>query len=171
MDATAHYRQLAQRGRDAFLAGVAPAALVRRIGTLNDSDYDGVSATGTYDEPVGERRPRDEAPEDDALLEVLPLLKKRGAPFGDRITVGRTTNNDVVLPHHTVSRLHVYFREHQGRWFITDAGSKNGTTLRDEDLSPRRETEILDGDPVWIGDVACVFHTASTLFGVLGGQA
>jgi len=171
MDATAHYRQLAQLGRAAFLASAAPAALLRRRGGEGAADYDGFSATGTYDEPVGARRPAD-APDAEAAseLDVLPLIKKPGAQFSDRITVGRTANNDIVLPHHTVSRLHVYFRERDGKWWITDAGSKNGTALRDLDLAARKETEVGDGDPLWIGDIEVTFHTAPTLYAVLGGR-
>jgi hypothetical protein len=41
MDATAHYRQLAQLGRAAFLASAAPAALLRRPGDGAATDYDG----------------------------------------------------------------------------------------------------------------------------------
>lgn len=180
MDATAQYRQLAQLGRTAFLASAAPAALLRHPGTPS-TDYDGLAATGTYDEPVGSR-PR-MTPDDDGdgaggdgssgrsgELEVMPLVKKPGAQFGDRITVGRTSNNDIVLAHHTVSRLHVYFRLRDGRWWITDAGSKNGTALGDVDLAPRRETQIADGDLLWIGDVDVVFHTAASLYALLGGR-
>ena len=173
MDPTAQYRQLAHLGRAAFLASAAPAALLRRQGGA-DTDYDGLAATGTYDEPVGSRS---RAPDhldgeagDGSEVEVLPLVKKPGAQFGDRITIGRTSNNDIVLAHHTVSRLHVYFRNRDGGWWITDAGSKNGTALRDFDLAPRRETQIADGDPVWIGDIEVVFHTASSLYAVLGGR-
>src|SRR5690349_9987542 len=157
MDATAQYRQLAQLGRTAFLASAAPAVLLRHPGAPS-TDYDGLAATGTYDEPVGSR-PRlildddGDGAGDRGELEVLPLIKKPGAQFGDRITVGRTSNNDIVLAHHTVSRLHVYFRLRDGRWWITDAGSKNGTALGDVDLAPRRETQIADGDQLWIGDV------------------
>lgn len=173
MDATAQYRQLAQLGRAAFLASAAPAALLRRAGGTG-TDYDGAVATGTYDEPVGLRArvhaiPADDA-DGDAELEVMPLVKKPGAQFGDRITVGRTSNNDIVLAHHTISRLHVYFRLRDGRWWITDAGSKNGTALGDVDLAPRRETQIADGDQLWIGDVEVMFHTAPSLYVLLGGR-
>jgi hypothetical protein len=155
-------------GRAAFLASAAPAALLRGPDAGANTDYDGVSATGTFDAPIGLRGRA--VPEPDAELEVLPLIKKPGAQFGDRITVGRTSNNDIVLAHHTVSRLHVYFRQRDGRWWVTDAGSKNGTTLRDVDLVARRETQLADGDPLWIGDIQVVFHTAPTLYGVLGGR-
>jgi hypothetical protein len=166
MDATAHYRQLAQLGRAAFLASAAPAALLRRPGDGAATDYDGYDATGTFDEPAGSRTRAPATGE----LEVLPLVKKPGAQFGDRITVGRTGNNDIVLPHHTVSRLHVYFRQRDGKWWITDAGSKNGTALGDTELAARRETAVTDGQPIWIGDIEVVFHTAPSLYAVLGGR-
>src|SRR5436853_6730010 len=120
MDATAQYRQLAQLGRTAFLASAAPAALLRHPGAPS-TDYDGLAATGTYDEPVGSR-PRMIAanePDPERELEVMPLVKKPGAQFGDRITVGRTSNNDIVPAHHPVPRLHVYFRLRARRWGIT----------------------------------------------------
>lgn len=174
MDATAHYRQLAQLGRAAFLAAVAPAALLRPRGSTS-TEFDGLAATGTYDEPAGLRKgalPAEVPAAGDDLgeAEVLPLVKKPGAPFGDRVTVGRTSNNDVVLAHHTVSRLHLYFRHRDGRWWVTDAGSKNGTALRGDDLIARRETSLADGDPLWIGDIGVVFHTAASLYTVLGGR-
>src|SRR5688500_276543 len=101
MDATAHYRQLAQRGRAAFLAAVARAVLLRPRGS-GTTDFDGLAATGTYDQPAGLRR--GEIPGGDDVLgdalgealgeaEILPLVKKPGAPFGDRVTVGRTGND------------------------------------------------------------------------------
>jgi hypothetical protein len=174
MDATGHYRQLAQLGRAAFLAAAAPAALVRPRGS-GSSDFDGLAATGTYDQPTERRKAGAEDYPDAALdagadVEVLPLIKKPGAPFGDRVTVGRTSNNDVVIAHHTVSRLHLYFRHRDGRWWVTDAGSKNGTALGRGDLVARRETALGDGDPLWIGDIAVVFHTAASLYTVLGGR-
>jgi hypothetical protein len=166
MDATAHYRQLAQLGRAAFLASAAPAALLRHPGGGPVTDYDGFDATGTFDEPVGQRSKATATGE----LEVLPLVKKPGAQFGDRITVGRTANNDIVLAHHTVSRLHVYFRHRDGKWWITDAGSKNGTALGETELAARRETAIGEGQVIWIGDIEVVFHTAPSLYAVLGGR-
>jgi hypothetical protein len=170
MDATSHYRHLAAMGRAAFLASAAPAALLRRRG--GGGDYDGLAPTGTYDEPIGLRKGAALPSPDpeDTELEVLPLVKKPGAQWGDRITIGRTSNNDVVIAHHTVSRLHVYFRHRDGRWWVTDAGSKNGTALRDADLVARKETALADGDPLWIGDIEVVFHVAPTLYSVLGGR-
>jgi hypothetical protein len=166
VDATAHYRQLAQLGRAQFLAAAAPAVLLRKRGPTPPPDFEGLE-TGTYDEP----HMPGEAPEvvgDD--FDIIPLVKKPNASFGDRITVGRIANNDVVLGHHTVSRLHVYFKHRDGAWYVADAGSKNGTSLRDEELIARKEMPIAAGDHLWIGDVELVFETATSLYPLLGGK-
>jgi DNA ligase (NAD+) len=51
------------------------------------------------------------------------------AIFPDRITIGRTSNNDVVINDSSVSRLHAYVRREGDKWVVADAGSKNGTKL------------------------------------------
>src|SRR3712207_3012192 len=59
---------------------------------------------------------------------VFPVVKNQENAFGRGITVGRTGNNDVVLDDGTVSRFHAWFqRETDGRYTLTDAGSKNGS--------------------------------------------
>ena len=75
-------------------------------------------------------------------LEVFPLAKKAGASFQDRITIGRTSNNDVVLNDTSVSRLHAYIRRDGQGWIVADAGSKNGSWLRGAQLDARREIAL-----------------------------
>jgi hypothetical protein len=100
-------------------------------------------------------------------LQIYPLLKKPNAPFADMITVGRTDNNDVVLKDITVSRFHAFFRQRGDEWMVCDAGSKNGTLLRNAPLVPRKEQPLSSGDAVRLGDIATTFYTAHDLFDVL----
>ncbi len=58
---------------------------------------------------------------------MFPLAKKPGASFADRITIGRTPNNDVVIDDSSVSRFHAYVRRAGDAWSVADAGSKNGS--------------------------------------------
>jgi len=59
---------------------------------------------------------------------VFFLEKSSRNPFGSMITVGRATNNDVVLPFRTVSKMHAYFMSVSGpTWRLTDQHSANGT--------------------------------------------
>ena len=174
MDAAAHYRQLLQLGRDEFLASAAPGALVRYraldaavtsgANTLTlDQDYpDEDQADATL--PYGQDLP----PEVD--LEVYPLTKKTGASFADRITIGRTANNDVVVNDSSVSRLHAYIRRDGNGWVVADAGSKNGSWLRGERLEARREKPLASRSVLRLGEVELTFYVAADLFAALGGS-
>jgi hypothetical protein len=72
--------------------------------------------------------------------EVEAMEVKKGGrsafPFG--ITIGHSANNDIVLRHEQVSRFHAYIQERDGRRFLVDAESKNGTFIDGRRLSPSR---------------------------------
>ena len=172
MDAAAHYRHLLTLGREEFLASAAPAVLVRTRPRRRD-----VTVTGTktltfnqdLQETVDQAMPDGWFPLEAAEMELYPLAKKLGASFRDRITIGRTENNDVVISDPSVSRLHAYVR-HANGWVIADAGSKNGSWLGDEQLDPRREAPLPAGAVIRFGDVQLTFFRSSELFELLGGE-
>ncbi|WP_233104093.1 FHA domain-containing protein [Haliangium ochraceum] len=157
-------------GREGFLQAVAPAALIRkRDGVGSDSRPRDRLISGYSEDTLLAHL--DGGPRATGTLgsdfEVYPLLKKLGAPFADMITIGRTSNNDVVLKDVTVSRFHAYFRERESAWVVADAGSKNGTHLRGSELVARKEEDVQSGDSVRIGDIVTTFYTANDLFEVL----
>lgn len=93
---------------------------------------------------------------------VFPVIKNQENAFGRGITVGRTGNNDVVLDDGTVSRFHAWFqRETEGRYILTDAGSKNGSFVSGVRLMPRRATPVMDGSRLRFGQVELTFYLAS----------
>jgi predicted component of type VI protein secretion system len=53
---------------------------------------------------------------------------------GDRLTVGSSPDNDVVVDDPSVSRVHAVVQHLNGRWFIEDCGSRNGTSVNDRRL-------------------------------------
>jgi len=171
VDSTTRYLELSKRGREAFLDGSAPAAIVRRRSDslkepnlprstvrLDAEETMVLSGGAALDLDLGRTGPD---------LEVYPLSKKPGAPFADMITVGRTANNDVVLNDVTISRFHAYFKQSGGIWRVCDAGSKNGSSLLGNPLEARKEMDIRSGQKVAFGDVETTFYTADELFGVL----
>lgn len=178
VDATAHYRHLVQLGRDEFLASSAPAVLVRYRAGDRAAELGATTLTIDHDEPpetADETLPHalDPVGAGDADLEIYPLTKKPGASFPDRITLGRTPNNDLVIADHSVSRFHAYVR-HEGSgkdvaWVVADAGSKNGSWLERAALEPRKERRLRSRAVLRIGDVDLTFLLASDLFSVLGG--
>lgn len=99
---------------------------------------------------------------------VFPVVKNQENAFGRGITVGRTGNNDVVLDDGTVSRFHAWFqRETDGRYTLTDAGSKNGSFVAGVRLTPRRPSPIADGTRLRFGQVELTFYLASGFTRVL----
>jgi hypothetical protein len=176
VDAAAHYRQLLQLGRDEFLAAAAPGALVRYRAEGAGSDRVAAGTGGfagprsTPEEVMEETLPHGTVDLDAVDLQVFPLAKKPGASFADRITIGRTSNNDVVIADASVSRLHAYVRRDGNAWLIADAGSKNGSWLRGSLLEARRERPLPSRALVKLGDVELTFYEALDLYAALGGS-
>ena len=168
VDVAAHYRHLIALGREEFLAAAAPAVLVRHpsrvLVGLHSADRT-ISSDDTADVAV----PAPHAPAQ-LELELFPLVKKPGASFADRITIGRTHHNDIELPDHSVSRFHAYVRQADTGWVIADAGSKNGSWLRGGALEARREQALPSKAVLRLGEVDLTFYVASDLFDVLGGS-
>jgi hypothetical protein len=113
-----------------------------------------------------------EAEQDDGPLpdhggvEALPadtaLLLVRGGPNAgsrflldrDTTTAGRHPQSDIFLDDVTVSRRHVEFNRHGGRFSIRDLGSLNGTYVNRRQVD---ETVLSSGDEVQIGRFRLVF--------------
>jgi hypothetical protein len=168
VDVAAHYRHLIALGREEFLAAAAPAAFVRYpsrvLVGLHSADR-----TNAFEETLdmASSPPHREA---ELELELFPLVKKPGASFADRITIGRTHNNDIVIVDHSVSRLHAYVRQAGASWVVADAGSKNGSWLRSSVLEPRREQALLSKLVLRLGEVELTFYVANDLYAALGGS-
>ena len=173
VDHTAHYRNLAALGRDEFLASAAPAAFVRF--RAKDLPQDTIDQTLSMDDDVAAAEAEETSPigkvtlGDVVHMEIYPLLKKAGASFPDRITIGRTSNNDIVVADASISRLHAYVRRDGKQWLVADGGSKNGSWLRGAILEPRRERPLESRAVLRLGDVDLTFYLASDLYAMLGG--
>lgn len=109
------------------------------------------------------------AHKDAAELVAYPLVKRPGAPFPERITVGRTRNMDLCLPLPQVSKFHAYVTLCDGgtRFLLTDNGSTNGTFVSGKRLSPEQTLEIRSGALIQFGDFQSLFFTAASLYGLL----
>jgi ABC-type multidrug transport system ATPase subunit len=73
---------------------------------------------------------------------------------GDRLTIGRDSANDLVLPDPNVSRFHAELVRRDGHAEIVDLGSRNGTRVRG---APVERAELDDGAAVGIGPYRLVF--------------
>jgi adenylate cyclase len=90
-------------------------------------------------------------------MQVLYEADGRSQVFqltGDQATIGRATDNDIVLNDFSVSRRHAYLRFENGVWILRDNHSTNGVRVNER---PVPESPIADGDLVTIGTFRLVF--------------
>ena len=70
---------------------------------------------------------------------------------GDRHTVGRSEQNDVVLPDRSVSSLHAVIEDHGAGWTVRDLASTNGTWVGGQRIWGERRLQA--GDDIRFGNV------------------
>lgn len=92
-------------------------------------------------------KPKAAPPERGGRPLVLPLRKVQST-FPSMITIGRTDNNDLVVPDEQVSKFHAFFRLVGDRVELSDAGSRNGTFVGDKKLVPKQMERMRPGDQV-----------------------
>jgi hypothetical protein len=96
---------------------------------------------------------------------VVFLEKSERNPFGDMITLGRTPNNDVVLPLGTVSKLHLIFRRTGQSWAVSDQDSTNGTVVDGQPVKAHETVALGEGSVIRVGpEVRARFFTPAGLF-------
>lgn len=69
---------------------------------------------------------------------------------GYTLTLGRTPENDITLPHATVSARHALLRQQGGSWWIEDLGSTNGLMLNGMQVE---RASLKPGDTISVGKV------------------
>ena len=92
------------------------------------------------------------------------LIAERGGGLepGERfdliggLSIGRSGESDVRIEDRYASSLHVRVFARDGRTYVEDLNSTNGTLLNDAEL--KGEAELIDGDVVRIGDTEFRFE-------------
>ncbi|MGQ0800715.1 MAG: diguanylate cyclase [Pseudomarimonas sp.] len=77
-----------------------------------------------------------------------------------RISVGRSPQTDLHIPHASISRRHCEFWRSGDNYFVRDLGSTNRTRLNE---LPIEVAELADGDHVVLGDVILKFISHSSV--------
>ena len=86
---------------------------------------------------------------------VAPLTKSDRNTFSTMITLGRASNNDVIVRHESVSKFHAFFRRDPASDSLTvwDAGSTYGTTLEGKKLRQGEAGHLKSGITLMISEV------------------
>ena len=75
------------------------------------------------------------------------------------ISIGRTPDNQIAVSHPQVSSKHaLLFKEPDGRLFLMDKGSANGTYVKGQRLPPNQRVEVSNGEKVYIGPMPLVIQ-------------
>jgi len=98
---------------------------------------------------------------------AVPIHKRAGSgkDFIERVSVGRATNNDIVIRDDSVSKVHAWFaRGEEGNIFIADAGSRNRTMINGVALPLQSPEEIHGGDAIRFGAVESILCSAKVFW-------
>lgn len=110
-------------------------------------------------------------PPGDAERLLWRIEKTDRNTWKSRISVGRATNNDIVIRHDSVSKLHAHF--HQGALarlklsdglLLADVGSANGTTLDGRPLPVDDTVTVKSGAHIEFGNIHCELFDVKALF-------
>lgn len=77
------------------------------------------------------------------------------------LTIGRGEGNDIALPSKTVSRQHARLTFTDGRWFVHDLGSANGTFVNRSQVPFGVGHPLRHGDRIRVGAETLVFSQSS----------
>jgi diguanylate cyclase (GGDEF)-like protein len=123
-----------------------------------ESDHDIKTRVTTLEELKVQRKG------DDCLVVIYaPVasdLGRRHVLDQEVVTIGRDRENDIVLDSDSVSRRHARVEHRDGRIYLTDLDSTNGTYVND-DNEPVRDTQLRRGDQVKIGDTIFKYLSGS----------
>ncbi|MGD0836476.1 MAG: FHA domain-containing protein [Polyangia bacterium] len=87
---------------------------------------------------------------------VFPVVKARDAPRGP-VLIGRTAENDIVIPEYSVSRHHCYITIAGPSHQVTDRGSANGTLVNETDIGKMKPFPLQGGEILTLGRLLLLF--------------
>ena len=70
---------------------------------------------------------------------------------GEQLTMGRDPKSSVVFEDQEISRRHAAIAEKDGKYYLQDLGSSNGTYLNGQQLEPGKWVEFKPGDAMGLG--------------------
>lgn len=78
-------------------------------------------------------------------------IGKKKTLITDRISIGRSRDNHIIIDDHLVSRNHAVIQKIREAYFITDLNSTNGVLVNGEKIIPGKYIRIKTTDVITIG--------------------
>lgn len=96
----------------------------------------------------------------DSIGETRPasylIFNKKKVELVAKITIGRDTDNDVVVDNKLASRHHALIQKIKDAYFIKDMGSTNGTFINGTTIPADKYVKLRPGDKITIGNMNLV---------------
>tara|TARA_R110002072_G_scaffold152009_2_gene301544 strand:- start:636 stop:1136 length:501 start_codon:yes stop_codon:yes gene_type:complete len=91
--------------------------------------------------------------------------------YGDRITLGRTGNNDVVIKSSDISKIHGFFVREQDKMSYVDAHSTYGSKVAGQEARPGQTFPLQDGMKLNLASIRATYFTPRGLYAHLNTLA
>lgn len=107
-----------------------------------------------------------------SIWQVVPVVKREGNPFPERLSIGRATNCDLVVRLPFISKVHAHLLlKPDGRLELVDNQASNGTYHNHRQLRPGETRPVQPGDVISLGKLSLVLFTASGFYRLLRTEA
>ena len=117
--------------------------------TVSRHNYGMRDTTIMSNSPIGQHL---EKIADTSQVSFLVFNKKKIA-LAARITIGRASENDIVIDNKLASRYHAIVQKIRDEYFLKDDNSTNGTFLNGRRIPPDKYVKLNPGDRITIGSV------------------
>ena len=84
------------------------------------------------------------------------MFNKQKIDLVAQITIGRDTDNNVVVDNKLASRHHAMIQKIKNAYFIKDMGSTNGTFINGVRIPNDKYVKLNNGDKITIGNMSLV---------------
>ena len=84
------------------------------------------------------------------------MFNKQKIDLVAKITIGRDTDNDLVVDNKLASRHHAMIQKIKDAYFIKDVGSTNGTYINGVRIPNEKYVKLNSGDKITIGNMSLV---------------
>jgi len=112
---------------------------------MNDKTIITNSPVGKHLDSIGETKPAS-----------YLMFNKKKVELVAKITIGRDTDNDVVVDNKLASRHHAMIQKIKDAYFIKDQGSTNGTFVNEVRIPNEKYIKLKRGDKITIGNMNLV---------------
>lgn len=112
---------------------------------MNDETIVTSSPVGKHLDSIGEARPAS-----------YLMFNKKKVELVAKITIGRESDNDVVVDNKLASRHHAMIQKIKDAYFLRDEGSTNGTFINGVRIPKEKYVKLNPGDKITIGNMNLV---------------